>query len=222
MAADSSSRAAVLWDLDGTLVDLEITLDDVRAWKRELDSVFEPLGWSEGWSPLLESLERALDTVGDALDRAQVYALLDERELEALKGIRVHDAVLAVAAELSALGVRQAIVTNNGPSALLEAERAMAARAGELGVAPPRFDVGLCRGPARRAKPAPDILRDALSALGGGFDAVVMVGDSSADEGAAHALAAEDDVAVSFVRATAGALSASIPGLLGPLLERGR
>lgn len=200
-------RPIVLWDLDGTLVDLRIAIEDVQRWKAALAERFEPRGWSGGWSPLLPSLEGALDAVGaDERERRTVYDELDRWELDALEGVDVHDDLLGVACALTRLEVGQAIVTNNGQPACSAGLEALAERARRLGWAPPRFDGVATRAYDLRAKPAADILERAIDEAGRRFDRALVIGDSPGDVQAAAALGRARLIEVLVARADGGSL----------------
>jgi len=197
--------AAVLWDLDGTLVRLRVSLDAIRSWKRTLEDRFAPLGWSGGWSPLLPSIERALDHVAatrgpaeSATLRVATYDDLDRWEAEALEGVDpIPEAVGLLAAQGGTCAT--AIVTNNGP-------RALAAALPVLGPAAGSVSAYVHRGPQLPAKPSPAMFQVAVARLTpqtGALGRIVVVGDSPGDAAAARALAATVAVPVVFVATSA-------------------
>ena len=209
----TDAEAVLLWDLDRTLVRLEVSLEDVARWKKRLSSRFEPLGWTAGFSPLLPSLEAALDAVSQgrtAADmlrlRREVYEDLDTWEKEALVGVAPIENSLARLAACAEAGLPMGVVTNNGPGALargLEAidewgERCGAPHLGEL------FSVH--RHPTVRAKPSPAGFDLALSSIAAGLtrpvELVVVIGDSPHDRAAAEALGRGRSTRVIFVQAS--------------------
>ena len=212
-AGHSAASTVVLWDLDGTLCDLLIDIADVRAWKAKLEQRFgtERAGaggvWTGGWSPMLPSLEAALSAVGaDAAERAQTYDDLDRWELAALNGVRLHPDAITVASRLETLGVRQAIITNNGP---LAAERGLAEVAAGCGDQPvPRWIRVATRCAAYRAKPMADMLLHALEPATAP-SLVLVVGDQPGDVAAADDLRERTAFDVVSVQASAGVLSAT-------------
>lgn len=202
------SRVAVLWDLDGTLCDLVIDIEDVRSWKRTLGERFAAKSppYEGSWSPFLPSLEAALETTAASLvERVAAYADLDRWEGAAVQRIDVHDDALSRVALLSESYVWQGIITNNGRTAADAGLAALAQRSVALGFVLPRWDAVVTRVADVRAKPLPDMLHRALPAEP--VDGVVVVGDQPGDAAAARALHASG-VPTVYVRAAAGALSA--------------
>jgi len=215
----------VLWDLDGTLVRLDVPRAAVDGWRARLGAVFRPFGYGGPWAPLLPCLERALAAaagVRGAPAAAEVYAALDAWEAEALGGVEVLEGTAGAWQALGARGVPQAVVTNNGPTAAgraLDALRAWAAARGRGWVEPVAV---VTRGPGLAAKPAADALEracDRAAAAGWPGCGVVVAGDRDDDAGAAAALQARRARPVVFVRARAGRLdvepAAAALGALG-------
>jgi len=212
----------VLWDLDGTLVELAIPRAAVDTWRARLGEMFAPFGYAGPWAPLLPSLEAALATAGRAAAAGArgapaapaVYAALDLWESEALGGVTVLEGAAEGFARLAARGVRQAVITNNGPTVAARALEVLAewARA-RGGVWPAKIDL-VTRGPGLRAKPAPDMLARACDLAGAEVlpaSGVVVIGDRDDDARAAAALEERRARPVLFVRARAGRFGAAAP-----------
>ncbi len=168
----------MLFDLDGVLI------DSYEAWFHVTQGAARDFGVPAA------SRERfhAIFGQGIAADVDNLYPGRTVAEVEAsyerhMRGqtgtIDVNPDGRAILAALRAGGVRVACVTNtHGRLA-----DALLAAAGLVGA----FDAVRAAGPPLREKPAPDLLRSALSALDARPDEALMVGDSHYDEEAAAA-----------------------------------
>ena len=211
MDGGADMRAIVLWDLDRTLVDLQVDIEDVRRWKVELAARFEPRGWAGGWSPMLPSLEGALSTVGASdQERRTTYDDLDRWEFEALAGVDVHDEMLRVVCALSRAQVPQALITNNGVRACKVGIEALRARAERLAWPSPCFGAVVTRSADVRSKPNADMFERAIDAAdrppAQPFAGAVVIGDSPGDFEAAGALGRVRTIEVLAIRAEKGRL----------------
>ncbi len=194
-----------LWDLDRTLIRLEIDIEDVKRWKTKIKARLAPLGW-DGWlSPMLPTLENALDTLQETHGervaglRADLYRNLDDWEAQALQGLTpIHHGI----EHLCALAERDtplALVTNNGKPAADKALRALDEYAASQGWTPPSWRAQVFRTHHRPSKPAPDMLAFALQTMGyDGHSPALMFGDSDSDRFSAQALAGSG-VPIKFV-----------------------
>ncbi len=169
---------AVLWDMDGTLVDSSAIVPDAfiatvlalggpRLTRDEVVAYYDAgaphvmLGLMLEREPAAELGERYHDTLA-----------------EVGSGVRVHDGVVEVLAELHGRGVPMGVFTGNSARAasiLLEA-------AGLRGW----FDVVVGGDEVARPKPAPDGVLRAAEELGVDPGQCVYVGDSPLDVGAAR------------------------------------
>jgi len=221
--AASDAGVALLWDLDRTLVRFDVPLEDVGKWKTRLRRRFEPLGWTHGFSPLLPSLEAALDFVAHERSPAESFRLrqktyedLDEWELAALRGVTPIERGLRRLVACAELDLPMALVTNNGPSVTTRGLETIADW-GEAHDAPALGGlVTVHRHPLLRAKPSSAPLGAALSALerraATPFSLVAVIGDSPHDEAAALALERVSSTEVVFVEASDGELRTSDEG----------
>jgi phosphoglycolate phosphatase-like HAD superfamily hydrolase len=214
-------NTALLWDMDGTVLRLLISYDQVQVWKGRLMARLAPLGWDKPLSPMLPNLEAALRDAPAEL-RCALYADLDRWEQDDLQGLELIAPVARRMCELSAT-YPTAIITNNGP-ATAEAGMELLRRAADArGWPPPKVGALLPRGPELAAKPAPDALEAALAQLG--CQAGVMIGDARSDEEAALALQGQDRPVV-HVKVSGDALhlpagqDARALQVVGPALER--
>ncbi len=190
------TRQAFLWDMDGTLIHLRISLEEIRTWKARMMASLEPFGWTTPLSPMLPTLERALAHTQTKLSQVQarelrikMYEALDTWEQSALQSIElVHHGAKAMC-KLSAQGHPTAILTNNGPGVARIGLQWLTQQAQQHGWPAPKWQHLVCRGPHLHAKPAPDMLQEALEALH--CTEGVMIGDSRSDKEAAAAMQAQ-------------------------------
>lgn len=196
------SRRAAIFDLDGTLVDLPVPIEAVRA---EVAALFAARGWSgkgpRSMRPILATIDAAAARVAasDAEARALVAearGIIDRAEIEAARGTSLIDGAAEL---LAAFAGPIAVVTNNC------AESARVALAGH------RIDAFVGRDDVARPKPDPEGLLAALDRLGA--SSALWVGDRASDVAAGLAArAARPELEleiVGFVRAPgrAGELS---------------
>lgn len=183
MSGDKSRRA-VIFDLDGTLVDsapdihhaLNAALARFGAPPLDLETVKGLVG---GGARRL--VERALAATGPASGNVDTVlrAFLDAYAAEPAARTQVYPGACETLAALTEGGVALGIATNK-PQALTDAVlEALGLR--------PLFGSVIGSRDGLALKPAPDILRLALAELGVSPERAVMVGDSAADVGAAQA-----------------------------------
>lgn len=171
----SPRDSAALFDLDGTLIDLAVAIDEVRG---ELAEMMAPMGYRGGFSPILQCIEQAARAVVDRECEVRAWvlrcrAVLDRAECAAPMSPRpgAGDVLRAIAERGSRLGL---FTDNGGPCAA----RALAA----LGVRP---DVVVTRDDVARSKPDPEGLCLAAERLLPRGGELWVVGDSERDMQAA-------------------------------------
>jgi phosphoglycolate phosphatase len=170
--------AAVLFDLDGTLVESRI---DFAGMRREVLRLAAERG--VGPAPLegldiLEMVARAAACVPDAAElRLAAEAALTEIEVAACPGTLEMPGALELLRALEEEGIRVGIVTRNCRRVVTEI----------LGRIPLPHGVLLTRDEVTRVKPDPEHLLLAASALGVAPARVVMVGDHRMDVRAGRA-----------------------------------
>ena len=166
----------VLFDLDGTLLD---TLEDILA---AANYTLREMGYPER---TLAEMRRFVGNGAEMQVRRAFGAGADEALIQKAlvqykayyaahcqEKTRPYDGVLELLAELKRRGYRLAVVSNKPD----EAVRPLAAQYfGGL------MDAAMGETAARRRKPAPDMVNDALAALGADRTRAVYVGDSEVD-----------------------------------------
>lgn len=167
---------AVLWDLDGTLLD---TLDDLAAStnaalaqyglpQRTRDEVRAFVG-----NGVRKLIERAVPQGTDEATVGRVYdAFVAHYGLHSRDHTRPYDGVIPMLDALLAGGVRLAIVSNKIDFAVKELSRAYF---GE------RMSSAVGDAPGRRRKPAPDSVMEAMRQMGVAPEETAYVGDSDVD-----------------------------------------
>lgn len=197
----SATMTAVLFDLDGTLVDLPV---DISAVRRRAARIFEERGWRGELRPILPAIDvAAAEVAGGAGDRrrlvAAARAIIDEAEIEAAERAAPR---LGAAATIRALAERRVpvgVVSNNCHTAV---HRAMAG----LGV-DDLVGAMIGRDDVAAPKPEPAGLAAAVARLGDP-SRIVWVGDSPGDVEAGRRLASSRpdlEVVVAGLAAVPGA-----------------
>ena len=184
--ASKSGIAAVVWDLDGTLVDsaadiaaaLNRLLSEERLPELDDERIRDMIG--EGVPTLIRRGLAAHDVTADE----QRLGRLVERFLviysaSATAYTRLFPGVREVLATLGDAGIRQAVCTNKPEGITRQV-------LGDLGIAS-HFDVVIGGDTLPRNKPDPLPLRTTLQRLGVSPEQSLMVGDSAIDVLTAHA-----------------------------------
>ena len=169
-------RRAVLWDLDGVLV------DSYEVWFHVLNHAARAFGaepvsrevFAAGWG---QGIEKDVERFFPDRTIREVEAFYHAHFMDHATHLRVDPDAPAVIAALRAAGLRQALITNTpGPLA-----KSILASAGlELDAVVGGTDVP-------RGKPAPDMVLEACRALAVEPAAAIVVGDSRYDRDAARA-----------------------------------
>jgi HAD superfamily hydrolase (TIGR01509 family) len=171
--------AAVIFDLDGTLVTFNL---DIREWRKVLLDLMKSRGFeTEGLdvaTPTQHILDHAEEQAsGDRQGfedlRRDAYLILDSMELEGVVSASVFPGTVAVLRTLKSKGVRLCVLTNSGRAA---ADRSLT-RWGLLGF----FEFVLTRNETETMKPRPEGLTKAVALLGVPPEQLWYVGDSTLD-----------------------------------------
>lgn len=189
--------AAILFDLDRTLVDVQSFTDYAAAW-RDLQAAglaatadMPPTNWDR---PTLACMA-ALAALAGTPDWEDASTLVEAREAAA---VAVSRRMPGVDAALEAAGDRPTVVVT------LMGERAARAALAHHGIA---VDHLLGRRPGLQPKPAPDQVRAACALVGVEPSAAVMIGDSTWDARAARSAGA------AFIGVTNGSVDEFTPAL---------
>jgi phosphoglycolate phosphatase len=183
------SDTAVAFDLDGTLVHLDIDIEAVRA---AVVALFADDGEPAEMRPIQAGIDRAATAVahGDPLRqrelRARARAIIDRAELAAAGCAPIANGVQWLLSELAGSGVRLGVVTDNGracASVCLARLRAMGGLWVEAAV--------VTRDDVDQGKPAPQGLARSARALLPAGGRLWYVGDHVRDIETARAADAE-------------------------------
>ncbi len=175
---------AIIFDLDGTLLRLDVDIEEVR---QRLGTLFAPYGVTRPFRPILARIpaaaREAVDKGGDeeTLRRAG-FAVLDDWEVLAADTARPREGAASVLSALAARGVTLGLVTNNGRACLSTALRSAGLDEALFGATVTRDDV-----PAPKPDPA-GILQVAAKL---GAAAPWYIGDHQIDVDAGRAARAQ-------------------------------
>jgi phosphoglycolate phosphatase-like HAD superfamily hydrolase len=169
----------VVFDLDGTLVELDFTGEGMETVRSDLQEVFEPVGIEREFKPLLTELDEALTELRgteakDVFERVSQAAFdaITEMERDAASRLDVYESALTVYEEAVESGATVAIATNNTRGA---AEMAIA----DAGLSEPDLLVAL--DDVGRPKPNADMLETVLKRSTVTQSKMVMIGDRRSD-----------------------------------------
>ncbi|MCG8421482.1 MAG: HAD hydrolase-like protein [Proteobacteria bacterium] len=173
--------SAILFDLDGTLVDLEVDIEQVRA---ELRAVFEPLGYGGGFRPILPGIDEAARTVAHTPEVRREWvargrAVIDRAEAAAR--VTARPGACDIVWALARSGVPIGLFTDNGRCAV---ERA-------LTVLQVKFQAVASRDDVMCPKPDPEGVSRVAGQLLAAGGVLWVIGDSVRDIRAAVAAQSE-------------------------------
>lgn len=167
---------AVIWDLDGTLLN---TLDDLAAStnaalrqcglpERTRDEVRRFVG-----NGIRLLIERAVPNGAENPKFQQVYdSFVQHYGAHSRDSTRPYEGIIPLLDELGRRGVKLAIVSNKIDFAVKELSRAYFGD---------RMQVAVGDAPSRRKKPAPDSVLEAMRQMGAAAEETAYVGDSDVD-----------------------------------------
>lgn len=164
---------AVLFDLDGTLVDTNIDFKAMKAALLKLCGEHGALQEDVAALNMLEAVEHTAAALPESEAQAfreQAWALLEEIEMRYVPSASPYPHAAELLHQLGRLGVRTAVVTRNCSNAVNSLMRLL-----------PPVDAVLAREDVNRAKPDPGHLLDALQQLGTQPAEALMVGDHRMD-----------------------------------------
>jgi HAD superfamily hydrolase (TIGR01549 family) len=168
--------SAVLFDMDGTLLRLDVDIEEVRL---RLAALFAPHGVTRPFRPILRRISEAAAEAGKTELRAAGLAILDEWELKGARVARPRAGAVAAARTLAEQGTKLGIVTDNGRACVETALRA-------AGFDPAWFQIIVTRDDVPAPKPDPAGVLLAARTLGA---PMVYLGDHPKDVDAGRAAA---------------------------------
>ncbi len=179
---------SVVFDMDGTLLDLPVAIEDVR---RRLDRLFGPMGYADGFRPILPCIERAARCVGTSPREVRHYRnqarhILTQAEVMGAQNATARPGAVALVASLVQHDVPLGLVTDNGRACIkLALEQA--------GFAPQWWpeDRIVSRDDVSKPKPNPEGVIRLAEKLANAGRTVWYVGDSVRDIAAGQAANAE-------------------------------
>lgn len=165
---------AVIFDMDGTLLRLQVDIEEARLRVAEL---FAPYGYREGFRPILWHIEQAsrhADRAGvdGAKLRRRARALVDEQEIIGAREAKMREGASELLAALGARGIPLGLVTDNGRACV---EPALSA----AGLPASLFQVVVTRDDVPYPKPDPAGILRACRVLRSPL--VVYIGDHPKD-----------------------------------------
>ena len=177
MAHEIKRVKAILWDLDGVLVDSE------RAWHQVLIRTCQRFGrpmisWEEFHPTFGSGVEADRDRWFPDLGRAELDAFYQEAMQQEVDAIEVVPGAVEVLSQAARQGIRQAVVTNTPVLLAREVLRATGL-GGNL--------QALAAGGEAPDKPSPGLVLLALERLDVAPEEAIFVGDSATDTAAARA-----------------------------------
>lgn len=182
--------AAVLFDMDGTLLFLPVDIDALRL---RLTEFHRRYGLDMTFRPLTDDMDRAERELRGVLSAAEAKAAsqwaraqVAQTEVDAAAAARPRQGVLDALTTLRERGAYVGVVSNN-------TRRGIRAGLQAVGVDPDSLQVVVSREDVDRPKPAPDAVERAVRALvASGWDPksgrLVYVGDAPSDVIAVRAL----------------------------------
>lgn len=174
-----SSAQLVVFDLDGTLVELDFTGKGMETVRRDLQEVFDPVGIDRDFKPLLTELDEALVELQQTAEAGVVeevsraaFDAITEMELDAASRLHVYESASWIYREVIESDATVAIATNNTRGA---AEKVIADA--EF----PGPDLLVALDDVGRPKPNADMLEAVLKRSEVAPSKMAMIGDRRSD-----------------------------------------
>ena len=163
----------VIFDLDGTILNLPINYDKVR---NELKTVFKSFGVEMEFKPILPSIDTALSTLKSdygiqKFDEIStiVYRVIEKYEIEAAKEAKPIAGAEETLNKLKQLGIKMAIFSRNGRSGVVVSLKKTKLEE--------YFDVIVAREDVRQQKPDAAGIETILKMIDMKSEEAIMVGD---------------------------------------------
>lgn len=173
---------AVVFDLDGTLVEFNIDYGKLRAevirFLGQLGFPLSVFSMSERISEVLKTVEILMKNNGKDEEemnevKKKIFSIVDRYELDAARTTRITSGVIPTLKILKEMSVKTAIFTFSGKKSTEYLLKHLRLK--------PYFDVVIPREETPLIKPNPSHLKTVLDALGVMPEEVVVVGDSEGD-----------------------------------------
>ncbi len=175
--AESLSIKAVIFDLDGTLV--KFTLDFIRARKEAIAAIrrkginIDNLSEKLNLYSMLKMIEERTDIRTFSDLKKSFWDILEKIELKAANETSIQPDALQTLAKIKNLGLKLAIVTNNGRKATSIVTKKFGLN--------DFFDVIITREDSKELKPDGGSIKKAIEVLGINAKEAIYVGDSVID-----------------------------------------
>lgn len=184
MSPTDLSADILVFDLDGTLVQLDFTKDGMEKVRADLQNVFSEAGISRDFKPLLVELEETLNELSAQLEqdvvdelRRRAFEKIATMERDAVSRQHVYPAAKPLLEELNRSTTQVAIATNNTRAAAIESIRMASFPEPDYLVA--LDDVG-------KPKPNPDMIELLFENFDQSPECIGMVGDRLSDAKSMH------------------------------------
>lgn len=184
MKSRSPTPKLVIFDLDGTLLNLPINYDNLR---KELKAIFKPFGVETEFKPILDTINVALSTIkqnqGDGKFQEMsmnVYGTLETYEIAAANEAKLIPNAKETLVKLKQLDLKLAIFSRTG-------RRAVVSSLKKTGLEQ-YFDLIVAREDTKEQKPSPEGLKKILNMFGLKAEDAIVVGDHIFDIMAAKEL----------------------------------
>lgn len=187
----------VIFDLDGTLVQLDFTAEGMRSVRSNLQPLFAEVGVERKFKPLLVDLTDALEAVSETADentaarvRDDAFQQVEAMERDAVSRQHVYKDANTVFEQVAASDATLAIATNN----TREAAKISIDAAGF-----PEPDYLVAVDDISRPKPDPAMIDALLDRLNSSPSSMVMIGDKKTDAQSAYQASADTETTVATI-----------------------
>lgn len=187
----------VIFDLDGTLVQLDFTAEGMRSVRSNLQSLFAEVGVERKFKPMLVDLTDALKAVSETADentaarvRDDAFQQVEAMERDAVSRQHVYKDANTVFEQVAASDATLAIATNN----TREAAKISIDAAGF-----PEPDYLVAVDDISRPKPDPVMIDALLDRLNSSPSSMVMIGDKKTDAQSAYQASADTETTVATI-----------------------
>ena len=184
MGPTDLSADILVFDLDGTLVQLDFTKSGMEKVRADLQSVFSEAGVSRDFKPLLAELDETLNELSAQLEqhavddlRRRAFEKIATMERDAVSRQHVYPAARPLLEKLGQSTTQVAVATNNTRAAATESIRL-------AGFPEPDYLVAL--DDVGKPKPNPDMIELLFAKFDQSPESISMVGDRLSDAESMH------------------------------------